>query len=98
MKNKGFFWTITGALIIATIYQLSFTMSTKDIESDAVEVAKEKIDSLNTNNIKYLISNGDSLLVGGHQQEDIEAYFANAYLKSVANEKAHFSFSIDLTI
>lgn len=92
MRNKGFFWTITIALIAATIYQLSFTMSTKSVESEALIVADEKIDSLKLNNIDFIIYNNDSLYVDSVKHNDgIVDYFASAYIKSVANESAHFT-------
>ena len=92
MRNKGFFWTITIALIVATIYQLSFTMSTNSVESEGVIVASEKIDSLKRNEIDFVISNGDTLFVGDEKhKKGLVKYFANAYVKSVANEKAHFT-------
>ena len=92
MRNKGFFWTITIALIVATIYQLSFTLSTRGVESEAVIVAEEKIDSLRLNSIDFIISNGDTLEVGNKKDSSgIVNYFANAYIKSVANESAHFT-------
>jgi len=90
MRNKGFFWIITIALVIATIYQLSFTMATKSVEKVGAEVALEKIDSLKTNKIDFVVSNGDTLYVGKHDNELIN-FFTNAYTKKVANEKAHFS-------
>jgi SecD/SecF fusion protein len=92
MRNKGFFWTITIALIVATIYQLSFTSSTISVEKEGIVVAGEKIDSLKRNEIDFIISNRDTLYVGveKHKKGLIE-YFANAYVKSVANNEAHFT-------
>jgi len=92
MRNKGFFWTITIALIIATVYQLSFTMATKSVEKEAQVVAQEKIDSLKANNIEFIYSNGEQLFVdSAMHQKGITEYFASAYIKSVANESAHFT-------
>jgi SecD/SecF fusion protein len=92
MRNKGFFWTITIALIAATIYQLSFTMATKSVESEAIIVAGEKIDSLTTNNIDFIISRGDTLYTDTvKHQKEITNFFAAAYVRSVANESAHFT-------
>ncbi|MGV6861177.1 MAG: protein translocase subunit SecDF [Putridiphycobacter sp.] len=92
MRNKGFFWGITIALIIATIYQLSFTMAANSVEKEAVEVAEEKIDSLVANNIEYVVSDRDTLYVNNEKDQDgLTSYFADAYLKEVANESAHFS-------
>ncbi len=92
MRNKGFFWTITIALIVATIYQLSFTLSTNSVEKEGIVVAGEKIDSLRSNEIDFVISSRDTLYVDvkKHEKGLIE-YFSNAYIKSVANEEAHFT-------
>jgi SecD/SecF fusion protein len=92
MRNKGFFWGITIALILATIYQLSFTLATSSVEKEAEEVAESKIDSLTTNGIEFIINNGDSLFVAdGKDRDQIKGYFADAYLKEVANDEAHFT-------
>ena len=92
MRNKGFFWTITIALIVATIYQLSFTLSTSNVEKQGEIVAVEKIDSLIANEIDFIISNRDTLFVGEKKHEKgLIEYFANAYVKSVANNEAHFT-------
>jgi SecD/SecF fusion protein len=92
MRNKGFFWTITIALIVATIYQLSFTSSTISVEKEGIVVAGEKIDSLKRNEIEFIISNRDTLYVGVEKHKDgLVEYFANAYIKSVANDEAHFT-------
>jgi len=92
MRNKGFFWTITIALIVATFYQLSFTWSANSVEKDAEEVAEEKIDSLTNNNISYIYVNGDSLFVDKDEDiQGIRSYFTDVYLKEVSNESAHFT-------
>ena len=92
MRNKGFFWTITIALIVATFYQLSFTWSANSIEKDAEEVAEEKLDSLINGNIKSIYVNGDSLFVDKDEDvQEIKSYFTDIYLKEVSNEPAHFT-------
>jgi SecD/SecF fusion protein len=92
MRNKGFFWTITIALIVATFYQLSFTWSANSVEKDAEEVAEEKVDSLINNNINFIYVNGDSLYVDKDEDlQEIKTYFVDIYLKEVSNEPAHFT-------
>jgi SecD/SecF fusion protein len=92
MRNKGFFWTITIALIVATFYQLSFTWSANSVEKDAEEVAEEKVDSLTNNNINFIYVNGDSLYVDKDEDlQEIKTYFIDIYLKEVSNEPAHFT-------
>jgi SecD/SecF fusion protein len=92
MRNKGFFWTITIALIAATIYQLSFTWSANKVEKEAELVAEEKIDSLKSNNINTIYVNGKDLDVSKDEDlQEIKSYFAEAYLKEIANEPAHIT-------
>lgn len=46
MQNKGALWTFTILLVLACIFQISFTFVTSSVESDANETAKAKVDSL----------------------------------------------------
>ncbi len=92
MRNKGFFWTITIALIVATFYQLSFTWSANRVEKDAEEVAEEKVDSLINNNINFILVGRDSLHVDKDEDlQEIKSHFTDLYLKEVSNESAHFT-------
>lgn len=92
MRNKGFFWTLTFALVLATIYQLSFTLATNKVEKEAKEVAEDKIDSLKLNEIEYVIDSGDTLYTADEKHhKELVNFFADAYLQQVANQKVHFS-------
>jgi len=46
MQNKAALWIFTVLLAIASLYVLSFTWVTASVESDAKELAQEKLDSL----------------------------------------------------
>lgn len=46
MQNKSAIWTFAILLSLACLYQLSFTFVTSGVESDAAEVAQNKLDSL----------------------------------------------------
>lgn len=46
MQNKSAIWTFAILLSLACLYQLSFTFITSGVESDAAEVAQNKLDSL----------------------------------------------------
>lgn len=46
MQNKSAIWIFTILLSIASLYQLSFTLVTSGVESDAREVAQRQADSL----------------------------------------------------
>ncbi len=92
MRNKGFFWTITIALVVATIYQLSFTTAANKVEKNAISEAQLKLDSI--------IDSGDSLFTGAggvlniNKKKDADAafnYFKEAYIGTVNNEQAHFA-------
>ncbi|UTW65161.1 protein translocase subunit SecDF [bacterium SCSIO 12643] len=49
MQNKTFIWGFAILLVLASLYQLSFTWVADSVESQAVEVAQQKADSLNQN-------------------------------------------------
>ncbi|MBN4070905.1 protein translocase subunit SecDF [Crocinitomix catalasitica] len=63
MKNKGFFWTITIALSLACVYQLSFTWATAAVESDATDYGEDCLDSLDRFNVPYIVAERDTLYV-----------------------------------
>ena len=91
MRNKGFFWSITIALALACIYQLSFTWATSNVEADAEGYADEKIDSLNSFEIASVYLDGDSLTVKDEKDLDhIRSFYVDEYLRSQANEIVHF--------
>lgn len=46
MQNKSAIWVFAILLSLACLYQLSFTMVTASVESDAKEVAQSRLDSL----------------------------------------------------
>ena len=46
MRNKGFIWTLTILLVVACIYQLSFSWATSGIEKAAKDYGKEQFDLL----------------------------------------------------
>ncbi len=48
MQNKSAVWIFTILLVLACLYQLSFTWITSSVENDAKSVAQEKVDSLRT--------------------------------------------------
>lgn len=61
MKNKGFFWSITVALALACLWQLSFTWATNSVEADAEVYGADQLDSLDRNNIPFLVVERDTL-------------------------------------
>lgn len=94
MRNKGFFWSITIALALACIYQLTFTMATSRVESDAVEYAEGKMDSLSTNNVEYIITGKDTLeLAKNIDSSAILNQYREEYIRSKMNEVIHFGYT-----
>jgi SecD/SecF fusion protein len=47
MQNKTFIWGFAILLVLASLYQLSFTWVADSVESQAIEIAQQKADSLN---------------------------------------------------
>ncbi|MFD1550610.1 protein translocase subunit SecDF [Putridiphycobacter roseus] len=91
MRNKGFFWTITIALVIATIYQLSFTTAARKVEKRAVTQAQEALDSIQATGQTKFTGIGDTLDLSNPKDVDkIFAYYKDAYISSMNNEEVHF--------
>ena len=94
MKNKGFFWSITIALALACVYQLSFKWATHGIEKDAAEYGNEKLDSLISFKVPYFVADRDTLfLTDSTAQEEIANHYREKYLKEIANEVVHFGYT-----
>ncbi|MBD3639196.1 MAG: protein translocase subunit SecDF [Crocinitomicaceae bacterium] len=97
MRNKGFFWSITIALALACIYQLSFTWATNSVEKDAEEYAEDMLDSLRINEVPYVVLNKDTLdPADTENNKDIDLitnYYIDEYLRGQANEEVHFGYT-----
>ncbi|WP_066757602.1 protein translocase subunit SecDF [Crocinitomix algicola] len=92
MRNKGFFWSITIALALACIYQLSFTFATNRVENDAEEYAENKIDSLVGANTSVLqIGETEYDLSTPADSSELINLYKGEYLKSQMNEEIHFA-------
>lgn len=92
MRNKGFFWTITVALIIATIYQLSFTTAANKIEKRAIIEAQTKVDSILASGNPIYTGAGDTLnLTVKKDSAAAINFFKEAYIGTMNNEEVHFA-------
>lgn len=92
MRNKGFFWSITIALALACIYQLSFTWATNGVEEDAKEYALEKIDSLYGTDTEFLMQGSDTLyLAKNTDSTTLLNQYTDEYIRSKMNEEIHFA-------
>lgn len=94
MRNKGFFWTLTTALIVVCLYQLSFTWVSENIETKAKKEAAErveqlKLDAAKDNNIAYL-PNGTRVDFSQPESDElVSAAFINQILKEKADNKVY---------
>ena len=97
MRNKGFFWSVTIALALACVYQLSFTWATYKVDQDADDYAYEKLDSLRSFNVPYVVLDRDTLNpADSANNKDIDKivnYYVDEYLRAQANEEVHFGFT-----
>jgi SecD/SecF fusion protein len=88
MRNKGFFWFFTILLAIVSIYQISFTFVSSNVEGDAEQLAEEKARELIEANKEL-----DSILLPNDtwvQSDDIEAFdlAKAAYLNELLKERS----------
>lgn len=91
MRNKGFFWSITIALALACLYQLSFTYATNSVEKDAEKYAVDKLDSLRGAQVEFISIGADNLYLDSASHVDIlEIQYKGDYIKSKMHEVVHF--------
>jgi SecD/SecF fusion protein len=79
MQNKGAIILFTILLAIASLYQLSFSYFTSNVEKVAKAHAQDQLDSI-------LIVNPDIRL---SERDSMFSYFENKFLKDHANEKVY---------
>ena len=79
MQNKGAIVLFTILLAIASLYQLSFSYFTNNVEKEAKNHAADQLDSI-------LMVNPDIRLT---EKDSIFAYYENKFLKDHANEKVY---------
>ncbi|MFT4602494.1 MAG: SecD/SecF fusion protein [Arenicella sp.] len=96
MRNKGFFWSITIALALACIYQLSFTWATRSVEADANADAQANLDSLRNPafNIETAILGSDTLNPFSKKDSTkIINFYVDEYLRKKANEEVYLGYT-----
>ena len=94
MRNKGFFWSITIALALACVYQLSFKWATSGVEKEAASYGEEKLDSLISFQVPYFVLGKDTLQLADEKiHDEIANYYREQYLKDIANEVMHFGYT-----
>jgi SecD/SecF fusion protein len=89
MRNKGFFWFISGALVLSCIYMLSFTFVTNSVEKQAEIEAEELVQEYK----KKAAKTGDSILLPNgtyahFNQPDGEAIAKSALLNQILKNRA----------
>jgi SecD/SecF fusion protein len=92
MRNKGFFWFISGALVLACIYMLSFTFVTNSVEKEAELEAEDLVQEYK----KKSVASGDSILLPNgtyahFNQPDGEAIAKSAILNHILKNRADSS-------
>jgi len=95
MRNKGFLWVLTILLVVACIYQLSFSWATKSIETAALEHGKEQYKTLiNSGAEEAVIDNETVQLYSGDAVSEkaklkVEADYEQKYLALHGEDKAY---------
>lgn len=92
MRNKGFFWFLTALLIAVSVYQLSFTFVTSNVEGKADKEAERKVlalkETAKENNNIAMLPNGEE--VNFNEPEAMElakSAFVNEILSQKADKK-----------
>ena len=95
MRNRSAIWVFTILLVLACLYQLSFSWITKSFESEVQELAEKKYDSLSREAIDFVI-NGDTLLIGGQKEkQEIVSFYEQKLLAAKANEPTYPFLDLD---
>lgn len=93
MRNKGFFWFLTGLLTIICIYQLSFTWVSNSEEKKAEKEAKSLVAELKekakTDSVQFL-PNGTQVDFSKSEWEEIaQAAYINDILRKRADKEVY---------
>lgn len=78
MQNRGALWIFTILLALACLWQLSFSIFTGRVESNAATVAQEKVDSVLT------VAGNEGL-----KADSLKLIYENRYLRDQRNEKVY---------
>lgn len=94
MRNKGFFWLLTTVLIAVSIYQLSFTFVTFNVEGKADKEAERKVAALmetaKQNNGVAVLPNGEEVNFNEPEAFEIaKSTFVNQILTEKATKKVY---------
>lgn len=88
MRNKGFFWFLTGLLVVVCIYQLSFTWVSTKVENKAAKEAKTLVAELEEkakDNPIQALPNGTTV---DFSQADASEIAEAAYINEILRKKA----------
>jgi len=94
MRNKGFFWLLTIVLITVSVYQLSFTFVTFNVEGKADKEAERKVTALmetaKQNNGVAVLPNGEEVNFNEPEAFEIaKSTFVNQILTEKATKKVY---------
>ena len=95
MRNKGFIWFFTISLVLACIYQLSFSWATNRIESAAVDHGKEQYKALINSGAEEAVIDNETVqlysndAVSEKAKLKVEADFEQKYLALHGEDEAY---------
>ncbi len=86
MQNKSAIWVFTILLVLACLYEMSFSFFTGETEKDAKIAAQEKVDSLDSEGLTFTISEKDSILqafesdyINAHSNDEVVPLLGTKY-------------------
>jgi SecD/SecF fusion protein len=96
MQNRTIIWVFTILLVVACLYQISFSWVTRGVEKKALVVAQQKLDSVINEGISPVIIGKNVFDVDTDKgKEELKSYFEKEYLTEVGDAPAYpvFGFS-----
>ena len=97
MRNRSAIWVFTILLILACLYQLSFSWVTRAFETDIHQLAEEKYDSLAREAIEFIHPETNETLIIGNDKEkqQIISYYEQTILAKKANDPSYPILDLD---
>lgn len=96
MQNRSIIWVFTILLVVACLYQISFSWVTRGVEKTAAYEAQRKLDSVVNEGASPVIIGRNTFDIDTERgKEELKAYFEKEYLSEVGDAPAYpvFGFS-----
>lgn len=87
MRNKGFFWFFTILLVVVSIYQISFSFIGNSIETEAEELAMERVEELKASSGDQDAKLPNGTFVNFEKNKEAEALAKAAYINEILKER-----------